>query len=221
MWIGMHAMMVVQQLPFKPVYRVKDVASVSGSLSTAYRKLGELEEMGIIERAKRGYFKLKECVTQPISIIEHLTPSLKALKEGRTFAKYYSETDVRIARELLDGVVTLDYKANELTGLQTPATLYLYVNSVDYATKVLKENGFSEGTKGQVVLLPHYGDFSIAIQRVYLDCIAKGGRSTLDAVAIEILYPDELNIKARFPMDLIEKVREDLPLRAINEPVTA
>lgn len=218
--VGMNALIVAQQLPPKPVYRVKDLASVAGSLPTAYRKLRELEEMGIVERAKRGYFTLKECVMQPISIIEHLTPSLKALKEGRTFGKYYSETDVRTARQLLDGFVTLDYKAYELTRLQTPATLYLYVNSVDNAAKFLKEDGFSEGTKGQVVLLPRYGDFANAIQRVYLDCIAKGGRSILDAVAIEILYPGELSIKGRFPVDLVEKVRGDL-VSVINEPVAA
>lgn len=219
--IGMHALMVAQQLPHKPVYRVKDIANVSGSLPTAYRKLGELEEMGIVERVKKGYFTLKECVMQPISIIEHLMPSLKALKEGRAFGKYYTETDVRIAGHLLGGFVTLDYKAYELTRFQTPAKLYIYINHVDNATKILRENGFYEGTKGQVVLLPRYGDFTNAIQRVYLDCIAKGGRSILDAVAIEILYPEELNIKGHFTVDLIEKVREDLPVSVINEPVTA
>jgi len=219
--VDMHAMMIAQQLPQKPVYRVKDIASVTGSLPTAYRKFWKFEEMGIVERVKRGYFTLKECAMQPIPVIKHLMPSLKALKEGRTFGKYYSETDVRIASQLLDGFVTLDYKAYELTRLQTPATLYLYVNSVDNAVKVLKENGFYEGTKGQVVLLPRYGDFTNAIQRMYLDCIAKGGRSILDAVAIEILYSDELSIKGRFPVDLIEKVREDLSLDIVNEPITA
>jgi hypothetical protein len=219
----MHALEVAQKLPHKPVYRVKDVASICPSISTAYRKLEELEKIGIIERPKRGYFMLKECATQPISVIESLLPSLKALKEGRTFGKYYNETDVRIARKLLDsldGFVTLDYKAYELTGIQTPATLYVYVNSINDAAKVLKGNGFSEGTKGPVVLLPRYGDFTNAIQRVYLDCIAKGGRNTIDAVAIAIQYPDELNIKGSFTVDLIEKVREELP-SVIHEPITA
>ncbi len=219
--IALHALMIAQELPPKPVYKVQDIASIAGSLATAYRKLWELEEMGIVERARRGYFMLKECVMQPISIIERLVPSLRALKESRVFGKYYSETDARIAMKLLDGFVTLDYKAYELTGLQTPATLYLYVNSVDSAVKILKENRFSEGTKGRVVILPRYGDFTNIIQRVYLDCIAKGGRSILDSIAIEILHPDELNVKGRFPVDLIEKVREELPLRVTNEPITA
>lgn len=220
MHVSMHALEVAQKLPPKPVYRVKDVVSICRSISTAYRKLEELEEIGIIERTKRGYFMLKECAMQPIPIIENLMPSLKALKEGRTFGKYYNETDVRIAGKLLDGFVTLDYKAYELTGIQTPATLYVYVNFLDDAVKVLKGNGFSEGTKGSVVLLPRYGDFTNAIQRVYLDCIAKGGRNIIDAVAIEIQHPDELNIKGSFTVDLIEKVREELP-SVTNEPITA
>ncbi len=217
--IGMHALMVAQQLPPKPVYIVKDIASIDGSLPSAYRKLWELEEMGIVDRPKKGYFTLKECVMQPISIIEHLTPSLKALKEARNFGKYYSETDIRTARQLLDGFITLDYKVYELTKFQTPSKLYLYPTSIDNAAKVLKENGFSEGTRGQVVLLPQYGDFSNDMQRVYLDCIAKGGRSILDAIAIAILYPDELKIKGHFTVDLIEKVREEL--NVINEPIAA
>lgn len=221
MGYGIPALTVAQSLPPKPVYSVKDMASLAGSLPTAYRKLQELEEMGIVERVKRGYFILKECVMQPIPIIEHLTPSLRALKEGRSFGKYYREIDVRVAQKLLDGFVTLDYRAYELTRFQTPSTFYIYVDSIDHAAKSLRESGFSEGTKGQVVLLPKYGDFSNAIQRVYLDCIAKGGRSLLDAIAIAILYPDELKIKGHFSVDLVEKVREELPIAITNEPISA
>lgn len=220
MTVDIHALMIAQELPPKPVYTVEDIvtATTAGSLSTAYRKLADLEEMGIVERRNRGYFTLKECVMQPVSIIKHLIPSLKALKEARAFGKYYSETDVRIARELIDGFVTLDYKAYELTKFQIPAKLYLYPDSMDNAVRILKENGFSEGTKGQVVLLPAYGDFTNYIQRVYLDCIANSGRSILDAIAIEILHPDQLSIRARFPVELIEKVREEMP-SVINEPI--
>lgn len=217
----MSALTVVQKLPPKPVYSVKDLAGLAGSLSTAYKKLNELEEIGIVKRVKRGYFILKECVMQPISVIEHLTPSLRALKECRVFGKYYRETDVRTAQKLLDGFVTLDYKAYELTKFQTPSTFYVYADSMDDATKVLRENGFSEGTKGQVVLLPKYGYYDNAVQRVYLDCIARGGRSLLDAIAIAILYPAELKIKGHFPVDLIEKVREELPLAVTNGSITA
>jgi hypothetical protein len=90
---------------------------------------------------------------------------------------------------------------------------------MDNAIRILKQNGFSEGTKGQVVLLPTYGDFANDIQRVYLDSIANSGRSILDAIAIEILYPDKLSIKARFPVEDIEKVREEMPSSVMNESI--
>jgi len=49
-----------------------------------------------------------------------------------------------------------------------------------------------------------------------LDCIANGGRSILDAVAIELLYGSEINIKGRFSVDTIRKVQEDMPLDRMN-----
>lgn len=219
MTMEIHALMIAQELPPKPVYTVKDIAATAGSLPTAYRKLADLIELGIAERRKRGYFTLKECIMQPVYLVKHLIPSLRALKEARTFGKYYNETDVRIARELIDGFVTLDYKAYELTKFQIPAKLHLYPDSMDNAIRILKQNGFSEGTKGQVVLLPTYGDFANDIQRVYLDSIANSGRSILDAIAIEILYPDKLSIKARFPVEDIEKVREEMPSSVMNESI--
>jgi hypothetical protein len=62
-----------------------------------------------------------------------------------------------------------------------------------------------------VAILPKEGGFGNEIQRVYLDCLAFGGRSALDAVAIELLHGDQLSIRGEFPTDLVLKVREDLP----------
>jgi hypothetical protein len=62
-----------------------------------------------------------------------------------------------------------------------------------------------------VAILPKEGGFENEIQRVYLDCLAFGGRSTLDAVAIELLHADQLSVRGEFPTDLVLKVREDLP----------
>ncbi len=55
------------------------------------------------------------------------------------------------------------------------------------------------------------GGFENEVQRVYLDCLAFGGRSTLDAIAIELLQGDQLEVKGEFPTELVLKVREDLP----------
>jgi hypothetical protein len=108
----------------------------------------------------------------------------------------------------------LDYRAYELTGLQEPYSLFLYVDDMDSAASVLREHGFWKGSRGRVALLPRVGPFRNDLQRVYLDCLAYGGRSTLDAIAIEILYGEELDPKVRgvFRSDDVLKVRDELSL---------
>ena len=108
-------------------------------------------------------------------------------------------------------MVTLDYRAYELTQFQTPRTFSIYAEDPDQQAQSLRFAGFSEGTKGRVAILPKEGGFGNEIQRVYLDCLAFGGRSALDAVAIELLHGDQLSIRGEFPTDLVLKVREDLP----------
>jgi hypothetical protein len=137
---------------------------------------------------------------------------LQALKQARFFGLSYNENDVRLAREILKGVITLDYRANEITKLQSPHLFFIYVENPDQAANMLKKCNFSEGTKGRVVLLPRIGEFRNEIQRVYLDCIAYGGRSLLDAIAIEILHNEDLdpNIRGTFKTEDVLKVREEL-----------
>jgi hypothetical protein len=134
------------------------------------------------------------------------------LKKARYFGRSYNESDVHFARKKFsEAMVTLDFRSYELTGLQTPEKLFLYVSDQDSAANALKSSDFSEGTRGKIAILPRIGDFfDNEIQRVYLDSLAAGGRNLLDAVAIELRYPDKLQIKGLFPIDLVEKVREDL-----------
>ena len=81
----------------------------------------------------------------------------------------------------------------------------------------MKHEKFSEGRNGRVAILPKIGNFfQNEIQRVYLDCLAAGGRSLLDGVAIELLHSNELEVRGVFPIDLVEKVRDDLNARVIN-----
>jgi len=84
--------------------------------------------------------------------------------------------------------VTLDYRSWDLTGYQTPQDLYVYVDDIRKTSQFLKLSNFSEGTRGHVVLLEKQPSAENSIQQVYLDCIAKGGRSVLDAIALEIRY---------------------------------
>jgi hypothetical protein len=114
-------------------------------------------------------------------------------------------------------LVTLDYIAWELTRLQTPLDLYIYVKNMDKVVLFLKKNRFSEGNKGNIVLLPMNGPIFNEIERTYLGCIAKGGRSIYDAIEIELLYGDYLTTKANFSIEDITKMQQELPIRRNNK----
>ncbi len=203
---------ITQTLEEKPVYHIADLRQVAGSKSSAYRLLEELREVGFASQIKEGYFTIRSGLFQPFYLWSYLLPSLEALKQARYFGISYNENDVRLARRILQGTVTLDYKAYELTRLQEPHTLFLYVEDIEKAATTLRDHKFSEGTRGRVAILPRVGSFQNEIQRTYLDCIAYGGRSTLDAIAIELLHSEMLDpkIRALFRSEDFLKVREEL-----------
>lgn len=207
------ALAVVQSLGQKPVYHASEFFGPAGSKATAYRAIRRLQDLGFAAQTqRRGYFTIRSSAFQPYQTWIHLLPSLRVLKEARYFGKAYDESDVNFARRSLSGLVTLDYRAYELTKLQTPHTFFIYVEEPDKEAQLLRSSGFSEGTKGRVAILAkEKAGFENEIQRVYLDCLAFGGRSTLDAIAIELLYGDQLAIRGEFPADLVLKVREELP----------
>ncbi len=197
----------------KPVYNIDDLSKATGfSRATAYRALNELREVGFAERLKEGYFTIRSSLFQPFSLWEYLSPSLQALKKARFFGLSYNENDVRLARQILKGMLTLDYRAYELTQLQLPHLFSIYVEDTDQAARMLRKHKFSEGTRGRVAIMQRTGAFENEIQRVYLDCIAYGGRSLLDAIAIEILHGEKLDPRVRgvFKAEDVLKVREEL-----------
>lgn len=203
---------VAQTIGEKPVYHIDELSKVTKSRATAYRILSRLRDAGFAERAREGFFTLRSSLFQPFNLWSGLLPSLQALKQARFFGLSYNENDVRLARETLDGMVTLDYRAYEITKFQSPHLFSIYVENPDQAADVLKDCRFSEGTKGRVSLMPRIGDFRNEIQRVYLDCIAYGGRSLLDAIAIEITHNKDLDPRVRgtFKAEDVLKVREEL-----------
>jgi len=212
----MSSLMATQSLPAKPVYHISELFEPAGSRATAYRLMHRLQELGFAEETqRRGYFTIRSSIFQPYRIWSKLLPSLHALKQARYFGRAYDESDVSYARKSLKGVVTLDYRAYELTGLQTPHRLFIYVEDSDHAAKVLRDNRFSEGKRGRVAILQKGGGFQNEIQRVYFDCLASGGRNLLDAIAIELLYEGRLSVKGEFPAELVMKVKEELPPRSI------
>jgi hypothetical protein len=209
------ALAMVQSLGQKAVYRASELFEPAGSKATAYRVIRRLQELGLAaETKRRGYFTVRSSAFQPYQVWPHLLPSLLALRQARHFGRSYDESDVNNARRLLSGMVTLDYRAYELTKLQTPHTFFVYVSDQNRVAELLRSKGFSEGSKGRVAILPRgqdERDFENEIQRVHLDCLAFGGRSTLDAIAIELLYGDRLSVRGEFPVDIVLKVREELP----------
>jgi hypothetical protein len=191
---------------------------IAGSKETAYRRLAVFRDMGIVD-FRNGHFSVNHSVTrQPFHFIEKLIPSLFALKNARRFGKSYNDADIRFAKKHLpeNSFVTLDFKAWELTKFQEPSDLFVYVDGNDFAD-YLKESGFSEGTRGHVVLLPISKNIENEIEQVYFDSIAKGGRAVLDAIALELLYPDKIRHKGQFPVEYVTKVQEEmtrLPIEA-------
>ncbi|CAD6368612.1 conserved hypothetical protein [metagenome] len=195
-------------------YSIKnDARKQAGSLSTAYHRLRTLEQFGLA-KFNRDTFEIKSnVVIQPASIRKKLLESLIALKGSRRFGKYYNESDVNFAKKHLPGkfLTTLDYAAWELTKYQTPSEFFIYVDSVEEAADYLIENDFNEGENGNVILLEKSGNFDNVIERIYLDSIAKGGRSTLDGIALELIYSDSIKDRGYFPLEFVKKVQEDLP----------
>ena len=202
-----------QMLPPSPVYDLNGMKGATGlSESTIRKRMARLKELGLADY-KRGKATIKrEVVSQPYAVLQRIVPSLLSLKKARRFGRHYAPTDVNFVKKHLpaDSIITLDHKAHALTGFQTPLGLHAYVDSVGNVSKLLKRHGFREGKKGRVVLLPKIGSFENLTERVFLDCVANGGRSFMDAAAIMLTHGDAVETKVRFTGDIISKIREDL-----------
>jgi hypothetical protein len=162
-----------------------------------------LEYAGLVVGGSHTHFRY--CIWQSPELIKRLLPSLEALKKGRRF-----KGDVNQAAGAIHGLKTLDYEAWRLTEYQEPGELYVYVKDMESAERLLTSLGFEKSDEGDVCLLPCRGKFKNMTERVYLDSIAAGGRNVLDAVAIELLYPDEVGLKAKWGEEAIEKVSSEL-----------
>ena len=202
-----------QKLPSSPIYDLNNLDdSIHLSTRTIKRRITSLVELGLADY-NRGKFTIKrEVISQPYTVLQNIVPSLLALKRAKRFGRYYTSTDANFVKKHLPkgSIITLDHKAYELTKFQTPLNLYVYVDDVEKISKFLKTHGFREGKRGHVIILPKIGSFENLIERVFLDCIADGGRSFLDAVAIMLTHKNMIKTRARFAGDTILKVQEDL-----------
>ena len=213
------AIRFAQELPPSPIYSIKNLENVvSVSARTVKRRLVHLEELGLADY-NRGKFTIKrEVISQPYIVLQNICPSLMALKKARRFGRYYKSTDVNFMKKHLPkgSIVTLDHKAHELTKFQTPLNFHVYVDDVEKVSAFLKIHRFREGERGNVVLLPKIGSFENPTERVFLDCVANGGRSFLDAAAIMLTHKDKIKTRVMFAGDTILKVQGDLPNEAAH-----
>ncbi len=206
-----------QKLPPRHIYSLKEL-DIEDSQKTAYRRIKKLSELGLVNY-KRGFFTIKrEVIAQEVGILEKLIPSFTALTQARRFGRSYNVTDINFVMKTMpkNSVITLEHSAYRLTKFQSPHDLHVYVTDMEKAIHFLKRNNFSEGKKGNIVLMPKIGSFENKIERVFLDCLAKGGRSMMDAIAIQIKYKDKIKTPARFTTEMVLKVQEDLPLESNN-----
>ena len=128
---------IAQTIGEKPVYHIDELSKITQSRSTAYRILSRLREAGFAAQVRDGFFTLRSSLFQPFNLWSNLLPSLQVLKQARFFGLSYNENDVRLARQILKGIVTLDYRAYEITRLQSPHLFFIYVDNLDNATKML------------------------------------------------------------------------------------
>lgn len=207
------AIIFAQELPPGPIYDLRGLAGGAGpSGRTIRRRLARLSDLGLAEYG-RGKFTIKrEVVSQPYHVLQSIAPSLVSLKKARRFGRHYGKTDAGfVRRHLPEGsIVTLDHGAYELARFQTPLGFHAYVDDVEGVSGLLKGHGFREGNRGGVVLLPKIGSFENRIERIFLDCVANGGRSFLDAAAIMLTHGDAIKTKVRFTGDTILQVQEGL-----------
>lgn len=214
----MDAMRFARNLPHKTIYRITDVVKLTKlPIETINKKLDILSSYQLLYRKPNAFMLYRNVIMQSDVMFQKIMPSLISLKHAKYFNKKYDQTDIDFALEHMpcNSIITLDYKAAELTGYQHPWQLYVYVDDINTFESLLKHNGFNEGKKedSRVVLLPKIGSFENLLKRLFFDCVASGGRDFMDAVAIMVLYGHEImDDDIMFPKWAIDKVLEDLPL---------
>ena len=214
------ALYCVRKLPHKTIYRVDDIVKLTDlSVKTVNEKLQLLSKYWLVfSKTKNTFMMYDDVIAQPNTVFQKITPSLISYKHSRWFGRKHDQTDVDFAMKHMppNSLVTLDYKAAELTSYQYPRQFYVYVDDVEVFASLLKRNGFVEedkNIKSRVILLPKIGSFENYLERVFLDCVAAGGRDFMDAIAIMALYGHKIKQKTiEFPDWAVDKVLEDLPI---------
>ena len=201
-------------LPRSPVHNFRDMPSVAGvSEATARRRVDELAKVGLAKR-RNGWFEVRvDAIFHPIDVLKAMRPSLLAHVGAKRFARRRNGSDITFARRHLPpgSFVTLDYPLTRLTGYQTAWDYYVYVDNQDAFASLLEENGFREDDDGRVVVMPKIGKFDDKKVRLFLDCLADGGRGYCDAIALLMLHINPSPARAALSTNEINDVLRNLP----------
>ena len=182
-----NAIAFARLLPRSMIHRIRDMPSAAGvSEATARRRVDELAEMGLADHWNGCFTVRHDAVRYSIEVLEAMRPSLLALGRARRFNRRKSDADVAFARRHLPpgSFVTLDYPLARLTGYQSAWWYYACVDDPRAFASFLESNGFREDRMGRVVVVPKIGAFNDEKARLFLDCLADGGRSYCDAIAL-------------------------------------
>ena len=201
-------------LPRQMVHSFCDMPSVAGvSEATARRRVDELAKVGLAERLNDSFMVRIDAVCYPIEVLETMLPSLLAHVQARRFARRKNGSDLTFARRHLPhgSFVTLDYPLARLTGYQTAWDYHVCVDDQEAFVSLLEENGFREDDLGRVVVMPKIGKFDNEKERLVLDCLADGGRSYCDAIALLMLHIKSSPVHATFSTNEINDVLRNLP----------
>ena len=181
------AIAFARRLPRAVIHRIRDMPSAAGvSEATARRRVDELAGMGLADHWNGSFTVRHDVVRHPIEVLAAMRPSLLALGRARRFSRRKNNADVAFARKHLPpgSFVTLDYPLARLTGYQSAWWYYACVDDPVAFASLLEDDGFSEDRMGRVVVAPKIGAFDNEKERLLLDCLADGGRSYCDAIAL-------------------------------------
>ena len=173
------ALQYIRILPHRTIYRIDDIVKLTNrDMKTVNENLDILEQYWLIfSRTENTFMMYHDVISQTNQVFQKLMPSLLSFKNSRWFSRNEDQTDVDFVMKNIppNSLITLDYKAAELTGYQYPCQLYVYIDDMEYFTSILQHNGFVEqhkNIKSRVILLPKIGSFGNYIERVFLDCVA-------------------------------------------------
>ena len=212
-------------LPRHLSYLFRDIPSVVGvSEATARSMVDELAKVGLAERWSDSFAVRHDAVCHPIEVLKAIRPSLLALARAKRFARRRNGSDLTFARRHLPpgSFVTLDYPLARLTDYQTAWNYYVCVDDPDAFASLLGDNGFQEDKLGRVVVVPKIGRFDNKKERLFLDCLADGGRGYCDAIALLMLRLRASPVRAAFTTNEMNDVLRHLPdTRAYPSSVVA